>query len=116
MTKKLKPCPFCGEYEDIGIYYYHDSQGKYVKVECHNAFCLCSTDKYETKEEAIKAWNKRQNHAVSIIKDCPFCGGEARLIYNEEKLCYIECTKCHANTTASSDYAVSQINTWNRRS
>ena len=56
MSKKLKPCPFCGseatlyEYRWWGISY---------GVECTK--CDAILEGYSTKEEAIEAWNRRAN-------------------------------------------------------
>ena len=51
MTKKLKPCPFCGEKaiisKSIGLY----------NIECDG--CGCGTGWYLTKKEAIDVWNQR---------------------------------------------------------
>lgn len=51
---KLKPCPFCG------------GEAKYVslssivgRVICKNKYCLGTQEMVRTKEEAIKAWNRR---------------------------------------------------------
>ena len=55
MSEKLKPCPFCGseanlyECRWLGITSYG--------VECTK--CDAILEGYSTKEEAIKAWNKR---------------------------------------------------------
>ena len=54
-----------------------------------------------------------------FIKDCPFCGSDARLEHNMD-MSYIYCTKCHIRTEgykyapdhSSDDDAV---NAWNKR-
>ena len=64
MTDKLKPCPFCnavsvnnGAYPDkIGIATDPDNSGNY-QVICLQ--CGASTDVYENKTKAVKAWNRR---------------------------------------------------------
>ena len=65
MEEKLKPCPFCGgkaeyhceehDWSDCGYL----STAKYYDayVECEN--CGARTEIFDTKEEAISAWNKR---------------------------------------------------------
>lgn len=58
MEEKLKSCPSCG---NKGELHYSDKLQNYI-VECTNDFCMASYMigmKYETKEEAISAWNKR---------------------------------------------------------
>lgn len=53
MTKELKPCPWCKKRTYVVSY------DTYVWfVECEND-CKASLDSYDTKEEAIEAWNKR---------------------------------------------------------
>lgn len=59
-----------------------------------------------------------------IIKNCPFCGGEAvlkheRNLFTHEDTCsYVECTECHASSAhqpASSEYSADEkvIQKWN---
>ena len=74
----LKPCPFCGEKNDVHIAWYHyDDIGSKAVVECRN--CFCSSGYYKNVDEAIKAWNKRTK--APELKPCPFCGGAARMKY-----------------------------------
>ena len=54
MTQKLKPCPFCGEKEDIEVFWYSPSS---VSVSCSH--CNCYGPYKEIPEFAIKAWNRR---------------------------------------------------------
>ena len=60
---KLKPCPFCGE-KAVVI----ENYGNYRAFE---VFCGCGgrVAYYETKKEAIKAWNRRANEHFTIIKE-----------------------------------------------
>ena len=57
MMAELKPCPFCGGKAEISLYL-----GNYgvACCECPGAVINC---RYQTKEEAIKAWNRRTSHA-----------------------------------------------------
>ena len=52
MNAELKPCPFCGSeaelFEAPGVYF----------VECSNPKCNYPTN-WDTKEEAVTAWNTR---------------------------------------------------------
>ena len=54
--EELKPCPFCGgEAKVFGNY--DDSE---YHANCTNNECgCCWVNYYETKEEAIEAWNRR---------------------------------------------------------
>lgn len=70
MSKKLKPCPFCGG----NPYLFKDNFGKYgvacekcnlwlgIKVE--NGVPLCDEwwEIFNTKKEAVRAWNRRANN------------------------------------------------------
>ena len=64
----IKPCPFCGEYpmlwdkyEERFVSFMTDCDDPRYSIECVNAGCVCNpaTIWFETKEEAIKYWNKR---------------------------------------------------------
>ncbi len=61
--EELKPCPFCG-YPAGGIFEvpkgFKGQKIKYYRVSCSNVIC-CNGRKCVTKQEAIKAWNRRQN-------------------------------------------------------
>lgn len=54
----LKPCPFCGSEAEI-----IDYKDEYLEqiVTCRNSFCKVNpnTHFFETREEAIEAWNRR---------------------------------------------------------
>lgn len=53
---ELKPCPFCGDAEDLSIVRINDS-AQYWCIECES----CDYNRYifGTKQEVIKAWNTR---------------------------------------------------------
>ena len=64
MSRKLKPCPFCGGEAELlsmtyrggkvfGVFCKADSAQKYP----HGHFI----DNYATKQEAIDTWNRRMN-------------------------------------------------------
>ena len=55
MPEKLKPCPFCG-----GRAYLSEriSGGYYVECESING-CLAESGNYDTRGQAIEAWNRR---------------------------------------------------------
>ena len=49
---KLKPCPFCGGEAEMFPYYFNEWH-----IGCGK--CSCDMGVFDTKEEAIEAWNKR---------------------------------------------------------
>ena len=56
MATELKPCPFCGG-EAMIIVLPH-ARKRFVK--CKNQCCEQNTN-FNTREEAIEAWNRRAN-------------------------------------------------------
>lgn len=50
----IKPCPFCGSGEVVAT----EERGYNSHIVMCNE-CLCRTDTYESKEDAIEAWNRR---------------------------------------------------------
>lgn len=56
---ELKPCPFCGDSAFLCDIPYSCEPGRLVMwaVECNG--CHTTTFEYDTKEEAIEAWNRR---------------------------------------------------------
>jgi Lar family restriction alleviation protein len=57
--KQLLPCPFCGKEPEIDKYKIKGIM--HWNVGCMNDHCLVhvETDDFESKDEAIGAWNKR---------------------------------------------------------
>lgn len=55
----LKKCPFCGS--DASLYSHDrgDNPGEDYSVGCNNYKCGIETALYETRKEAIEAWNRR---------------------------------------------------------
>ncbi len=62
---ELKPCPFCGETESLII----DDEWTIPAFAIECCECGASTITFDTKEEAIEAWNRRAcecaNNAVA---------------------------------------------------
>lgn len=56
MMPELKPCPFCGH--DSGMVY-SDSYGYAVKCTESKCDVCVLTRHFDTKKEAIEAWNRR---------------------------------------------------------
>jgi Lar family restriction alleviation protein len=60
--KQLKPCPFCG---GDGMLYDTSQFGLFI-AWCNN--CGVDTDPYDTREEAIAAWNQRTHDKKHLFK------------------------------------------------
>lgn len=59
---ELKPCPFCGGHEYHKAYpdrYHLPEICEYHTVACTNCGATCGA--FPNKEEAIEAWNRRNN-------------------------------------------------------
>ena len=56
---ELKPCPFCGGEAFAANFEYATAEGywKMWAVECPK--CGCQSGEFDTKGEAIEAWNRR---------------------------------------------------------
>lgn len=57
--EELKPCPFCGEKDNLRVY---TTQHDYGFPETYSAGCKhcgASTKEYAKPEHAIDAWNSR---------------------------------------------------------
>ena len=63
---ELRKCPFCGGEAKIYRRQLNWLLDDY-KVECCS--CCCSTDIYDTKQEAIEAWNKRVTPTTKEIEE-----------------------------------------------
>lgn len=59
METELKPCPFCGGKAMMIVLPY--ARKRFVK--CENQCCEQNAI-YSTREEAIKAWNRRANYEI----------------------------------------------------
>lgn len=57
MREDLKPCPFCNSKRISGVTV-ADPDRLFREFVCCGV-CGASTTTYETKEEAVSAWNKR---------------------------------------------------------
>ena len=55
MSKELKPCPFCGWGTIV-------DGGGLLSHACQCNACGAKTKNYKTWEEAIEAWNRRQEN------------------------------------------------------
>ncbi len=65
--EKLKPCPFCGS---EGYVYKSEGFGGDMDYypRCRTENCIGNNGwvKFETEQEAIKAWNRRPNEQAEI--------------------------------------------------
>lgn len=61
MSKKLKPCPFCGS-EDVSCGRFEDI----YYVECWD--CSASVETYSGIEDAVKKWNRRAINRDELLK------------------------------------------------
>lgn len=63
IDNKLKPCPFCGESPVINPHGFYNKKTKEFTDKTYGIVCdNCHTSSwqfYNTKDEAIKAWNTR---------------------------------------------------------
>ena len=111
MTEELKPCPFCG------------GEAKVMRDKCIEVYFVgCSNDKclgfsalgwtYETAEEAIKAWNNRNERICKMIPNgdadfaatlaCSVCGNvESVYAISSDEFNY--CPHCGAKVVEDAD-------------
>lgn len=52
MEEELKPCPFCGS-KHIGLQHVNE------QWQCYCILCWANRGWFDTKEDAIKHWNRR---------------------------------------------------------
>ena len=82
MADTLKPCPLCGSSARV----YDDGAGDLDSVPAWIAACDdedgcgCETAFFDTREEAIAAWNRRAERTCTIVRGdgefphCSACG------------------------------------------
>ena len=82
--QKLKPCPFCGGKAETYPYYFNEWY-----IGCGE--CSCDLGVFDTKEEAIEAWNKRvpREENQDWFRSLPTKDKEKLFKYISEK-----CQKC----------------------
>ncbi len=77
---KLKPCPFCGEKDAIGIESYKSSGIDWFYVTCHE--CMAQGTTCGTEQDAVDTWNWRAEQTGEWLEDeygycrCSRCGYE----------------------------------------
>lgn len=94
MTQELKPCPFCGggvEYFELSwtatAFSGHMYASPFWQIRCKD--CRATLGDFDTKNEAIAAWNTRAERTC------------------EAKLCcdgFYRCTECGHSMLPSSNY------------
>lgn len=107
MSEKLKPCPFCGG--EAVVECHDEDYGDDWIVSCINLDGECEitphTKFYETKQEAIEAWNRRSNQDAVLINEipsdfrCESCGGKISLVFGSYRMDgweveYYKCPDC----------------------
>lgn len=109
----VKSCPFCGGKAHMRAQHWDD--GSHVWwVEC--TVCGAEGMRCDDAQHAIDAWNMR----ISILKPCPFCGGEASVVnvsYKYEQW-FVTCDNdyCTAKPfTTEFDTPQKAIDAWNMR-
>ena len=61
-----KTCPFCGGHDSEVYEHYGESAGiQYGGYYPECTVCGCRLGYYETREEALKAWNRRAKDEIS---------------------------------------------------
>jgi Lar family restriction alleviation protein len=59
---ELRKCPFCGGEAETYSYYFNEWY-----IGCRE--CSCDLGVFDTKEEAIEAWNKRVPPTIKDIEE-----------------------------------------------
>lgn len=57
VTDELRPCPFCGGEAAVSIVPFINAEGSGYVAQCES--CWAKSGYYQTKAEAIEAWNRR---------------------------------------------------------
>ena len=113
LVEGLKPCPFCGG--DALVH--RDSYGRGLwTVSCKmHLECYAIEKYYQTREEAISAWNTRVSN-LEPIRSCPFCGGKAKVYRVVNSVWKVSCKKVDCAFLCS-DWKTPEeaIAAWNRR-
>ena len=58
MSKKLKPCPFCGGQAELEEKDYNGSAKWLFEIHCAEG-CVSMMNLYGPKKDAVDRWNKR---------------------------------------------------------
>jgi Lar family restriction alleviation protein len=72
VNQELKPCPFCGEHQEIISHtsITGDNQTFFINHTCGNGrSTTAGTSMFKTKEEVIAAWNKRVTEVKKDISE-----------------------------------------------
>ena len=63
---KIEACPFCGLYGKAKSRYSDNSMSMFWFVQCIG--CKAKTGNYDTKEQAVRAWNGRANNGKETVQ------------------------------------------------
>ena len=87
----LLPCPFCGE-----SYIYIIEHGGLYVVDCDS--CECGMGYYDSKAEAIEAWNTRYERTTRIVQGTKGTPVGESLVYS------LTCEACGCGVSARDSY------------
>ena len=122
--EELNPCRVCGHPAYIRGYIDTKLTGDAFQITCSNrAKCINDTKWFDTKEEAIEAWNAENDGTTS---QCPFCGtpfDESRVSTVWIEVDYVagyDCPGCYCqmigNGRLTKEEAIADLKMrWNRR-